>query len=124
MGYLYLTLAILFEIAGTTAMKLSEGFTRPAWGVPLVLAYLASLSFLTLSLRTVEVGVAYAVWSGVGTALIAFVGWSVFRETLTLTQLVSLGLILAGLVGLNLTGRAHGAEPADREPRNTDRAAT
>lgn len=107
MGYAFLLVAILFEVAATTSMKLSEGFTRPAWAVPMLLAYLISFGFLSLSLRTLDVGVAYAVWAGVGTALIAGVGWAVFREALSPAQLVSLGLVLVGLVGLNLFGPAH-----------------
>jgi small multidrug resistance pump len=107
MGNLYLFLAILFEVAGTTSMKLTQGFTKPLWIIPLVLGYAASLALLTLSLRSIDLGTAYAVWSGLGTALIALLGWWIFRETLTVLQLVSLALIIAGVVGLNVFGKMH-----------------
>lgn len=107
MGIAYLALAIVFEVFGTTSMKLTEGFTKPWWTLALVVAYAASLGLLTLSLRTVDLGAAYAIWSGLGTALIALVGWVVFRESLTGGQLVSLALIIAGVVGLNIFGKVH-----------------
>lgn len=107
MGFAYLALAIVFEVAGTTSMKLSEGFTKPLWVIPLVLGYLASLGLLTLSLRTLSIGTAYAVWSGLGTALVVLVGLVLFRETLTWGQWLSVALIIAGVAGLNLLGNAH-----------------
>jgi small multidrug resistance pump len=107
MGYLFLALAIAFEVAGTTSMRLTEGFSRPVWIVPLAVGYAASLGLLTLALRTVGLGTAYAIWSGLGTALVVVVGWVVFRETLTAAQLFCVGLIILGVVGLNLFGKVH-----------------
>ena len=104
MHWLYLALAILLEVAGTTSMKLSEGFTRLGPTVLLVVFYALSFGLMTLALKRIDVGVAYAIWSGIGTALIAGIGIVWFREPATAVKFVSLGLIIAGVVGLNLSG--------------------
>lgn len=103
-AWIYLALAILFEIAGTTAMKFSEGFSRVVPSILMGFFYIASLSMLTLALKKIEIGIAYAVWSGLGTALIAVIGVLFFRESLSVLKVVSLALIIAGVVGLNLSG--------------------
>ena len=104
-AWLYLSGAIAFEVAGTTALKLSDGMTRP--GATLVMALCYGVSFLALALaralRGVEVGVAYAVWAGAGTALVAAIGVLYFREAITLLKFISLGLIILGVVGLKLS---------------------
>ena len=107
MSYVYLSFAILFEVAGTSMMKLTEGFTKPWWTVGLALCYATSLCLLTLSLKTIPIGTAYAIWSGMGTALIAVIGWVAFREALSVLQMISLALIVVGVVGLNLFGKVH-----------------
>jgi small multidrug resistance pump len=84
MHWLYLTLAILSEVAGTTCMKLSAGFTRSTPSTLMWLFYGVCFYFLTLTLKKVDVSVAYAIWSGVGTALIATVGVLYFREPMSL----------------------------------------
>lgn len=107
MTWTYLALAILLEVAGTTCMKLSEGFTRTLPSVLLFVFYTLSFGMLTLALKRIEVSVAYAVWSGVGTALIASIGVLWFKEPMTALKLISLVLIIAGVVGLNMSGGAH-----------------
>jgi len=107
MTWLYLVLAILLEVSGTTCMKLSEGFTRMVPSILLVVFYTLSLGMLTLALKKIDVSVAYAIWSGVGTALIATIGVLWFKEPATALKLISLGLIIIGVVGLNLSGGAH-----------------
>lgn len=107
MTWLYLVLAILLEVSGTTCMKLSEGFTRIAPSILLIVFYILSFGMLTLALKKLDVSVAYAVWSGVGTALIATIGVLWFKEPATAMKLISLGLIIIGVVGLNLSGGAH-----------------
>ncbi|MFO7962734.1 MAG: multidrug efflux SMR transporter [Desulfobacterales bacterium] len=102
--WLYLISAILLEVAGTTSMKLSDGFTKPIPSIFLFVFYAASFVALTFALKRIEVGVAYAVWSGVGTALIAIIGIIFFRETITALKCISLMLIILGVVGLNLSG--------------------
>lgn len=104
MHWLHLTLAILFEVAGTSCMKLSAGFTKTTPSVLMWLLYGASFYFMTLTLRKLDVSVAYAVWSGVGTALIATVGVLYFREPVTLLKLAGLAAIIGGVVALNLSG--------------------
>ena len=107
MTWIYLALAILLEVAGTTCMKLSEGFTRLVPSILLFVFYTLSFGMLTLALKRIDVSVAYAVWSGVGTALIASIGVLWFREPMTALKLISLALIIVGVVGLNLGGGAH-----------------
>ena len=96
--------AIVLEVAGTTSMKLSEGFTKLAPSVLLFVFYAASFVALTFALKKIEVGVAYAIWSGVGTALIVGIGIFYFRESTTALKLVSILLIIVGVIGLNLSG--------------------
>jgi len=100
--WLLLVSAIALEVAGTTSMKLSQGFTRLVPSVLLFVCYVASFVALTLALKNVEVSVAYAVWAGVGTALVAAIGIGYFGEELTVLKLVSLLFIIVGVVGLNL----------------------
>ena len=107
MHWIYLVLAILFEVLGTTCMKLSEGFTRTLPGVLMFVFYGVCFSLLTLALKKIDVSLAYAVWSGMGTALIATIGILWFKEPLTAWKLISLALIIAGVIGLNLSGGRH-----------------
>jgi len=102
--WLYLAGAIVLEVAGTTSMKLSKGFTKLVPSVLLFVFYAASFVALTLALKKIEVSVAYAVWAGVGTALIAAIGILYFREAATALKLISILLIVVGVVGLNLSG--------------------
>ena len=96
--YLYLALAIGFEVVGTSALKASETFTRLVPGLVTLIAYTASFVFLALSLRTIPIGIAYAMWSGLGIVLIALVGWFWFRQTLGTPALIGLALIVGGVV--------------------------
>jgi small multidrug resistance pump len=105
MGWVYLVFAIITEVAGTTSMKISDGFTRLTPSIFIFVFYGFSLVLLTLSLKRLDVSLAYAVWSGMGTALIATIGILWFREPMTAIKLVSLALIIIGVVGLNLGGR-------------------
>jgi small multidrug resistance pump len=103
----YLLLAILAEVAGTTCVKLSEGFTRLLPSALILVFYGLSLGFLGLALKKVDLSLAYAIWSGLGIAFIASVGVLWFREPVTAVKVVSLGLIVVGVAGLNLGGEAH-----------------
>ncbi|MCY8105112.1 multidrug efflux SMR transporter [Bacillus mojavensis] len=102
MQWMFLCLAILFEVAGTVSMKLSSGFTRLLPSVLLMFFYGGSLFFLTLTLKSIDVSVAYAVWSGMGIVLITIVGFLYFQENISVMKLISIGLIIAGVVSLNL----------------------
>lgn len=107
MYWLYLLLAILLEVIGTTCMKLSEGFTKLWPSVIMFASYACAFTFLTLSLKQIPVGVAYAVWSGLGTAAIVVIGYFFFRQLITWQQWASVALIILGVIGLNLYGKAH-----------------
>ncbi len=105
--WLYLTAAIVLEVAGTTSMKLSEGFTRLIPSVLIFVFYAASFVALVFALKKIEVGVAYAIWAGAGTALIALIGIFYFNETASAVKIISIMLIIAGVVGLNLGELQH-----------------
>ncbi|WP_223067532.1 DMT family transporter [Paenibacillus caui] len=108
MHWLLLIAAIAAEVAGTTAMKMSMGFTKLIPSVFMVVFYLLSLSLMNLALKGIPVSVAYAVWSGMGTAFVVGVGWVLFGEQMTAVKLISILLIIAGVVGLNLGEGGHG----------------
>lgn len=119
MNWFILLAAIGLEVAGTTSMKVSQGFTRPGPSVAMFVFYLASLALLNLALRTIDVSVAYAIWAGLGTALIAVVGVAWFNEPGGWLKFACIGVIIAGVVGLNLSGGAHGASPAAEQTPNS-----
>lgn len=104
--WLLLAGAIVLEVAGTLSMKLSEGFTRLLPSVLIVVFYAASFTLLAFVLKKIDVSIAYAVWSGVGTALIALIGMLYFNEPAGALKLASLGLIIMGVVGVHLSGTA------------------
>lgn len=105
-----LTAAIILEVAGTISMRFSEGFTKLVPSVLIFMFYAASFAALTVALKKIEVGVAYAIWAGTGTALIAVVGVLYFKEPVSAVKLISILLIIAGVIGLNL-GSEHPAVP-------------
>jgi small multidrug resistance pump len=102
MSWFILMAAIVCEVIGTTCMKLSEGFTKLVPVICMFLFYLSSLAALSLTLRSIEVGIAYAVWSGVGTALIALIGIIFFHEGITALKIGGILLVISGAVILNL----------------------
>ena len=105
--WFYLIIAILLEVAGTTSMKLSDGFSRLVPSVLIFVFYGLSFAGLTLALKRIDVSIAYAIWAGLGTALITVIGLAYFKEPATLIKLISIGLIIVGVIGLNLDGYAH-----------------
>ncbi|MBM7716260.1 multidrug efflux SMR transporter [Siminovitchia sp. FSL H7-0308] len=106
MSWFYLAVAILFEIAGTVSMKLSEGFTKVTPSISMIVFYILAFASLTFSLKTIPVSVAYAIWSGVGTAAIAIIGYLVFKETLTVTKGFAILFIIVGVVLLNVNSES------------------
>ncbi|AWU92899.1 DMT family transporter [Azospirillum ramasamyi] len=106
MSWLYLGVAILFEIVGTSAMKMSDGMTRLVPAAVVVLCYGVAFLLLAKALRTIEVGIAYAIWSAAGTAAIAAIGVFVFGESLTVMKVVGIGLIVAGVISLHVANGA------------------
>ncbi|RMF76901.1 MAG: QacE family quaternary ammonium compound efflux SMR transporter [Chloroflexi bacterium] len=107
MGWILLFVAITFEILGTTSLKLSNGFTRIVPSIAMFIFYGVSFSVFSFALKYLNIGVAYAVWSGVGTSAIAIIGYLAFKEQLDSTKIIFIGLILVGVIGLNLSG-GHG----------------
>ena len=110
MAWIYLGLAILFEVAGTTSLKMSQGFTQLVPSLVIFPAYGISLALLAVTVKTVPISVAYAVWAAVGTALIAAIGMLWFREPATPAKLVFIGIIVVGVVGLHLSDSAARAD--------------
>jgi len=106
MSGVYLATAIVLEICGTTSLKLSGGFTRLGPSAAVVLCYAASFALLGLALREIELSIAYAVWSGVGTAVVAAIGIACFGENAGGWKLLCLSLIVLGVAGLRLSERA------------------
>ena len=106
MAWLFLGLAILFEVAGTTALKMSHGFTQLLPSLAIFPAYGVSLAFLALAVKEVPISVAYAIWAAVGTALIATIGILWFSEPVTLAKVLFIGLIIVGVIGLHLSDNA------------------
>ncbi|MDR6980386.1 small multidrug resistance pump [Streptomyces sp. 3330] len=104
MGYLTLAGAIAAEVAATTAMKYSDGFSRLWPSLLTACGYVVSFLLLAQTLKTVGIGTAYAIWAGVGTAAIAVIGLALFGESLTLTKVLGILLIVGGVVVLNLGG--------------------
>ena len=104
----YLAVAIVAEVIATSALKASEGFTRFVPSIVVVVGYGIAFAFLSLTLRTIPVGVAYAIWSGVGIVLIALVGYFVFGQVLDAAALSGMALILAGVLVINLFSGAAG----------------
>ena len=102
MHWFYLAGAILFEVAGTTSMKLSRGFTELLPSILIFVFYAISFVSLTFAIKKIDVSVSYAIWSGVGTALIAVIGVYYFKESMTLLKFTSIVLIIIGVIGLNL----------------------
>jgi len=102
--WIYLMAAIIFEVAGTTSMKLSAGFTKTGPSVAMTVLYLLSLAALTMALKRFDMSMAYAIWSGIGTALITVVGIYLFKEPASFVKLGSIVLIIVGVVGLHLSG--------------------
>ncbi|MEW2513112.1 multidrug efflux SMR transporter [Streptomyces sp. NPDC046870] len=107
MGYLLLSGAIAAEVAATTAMKYSEGFSRLWPSLVTAVGYVVSFALLARTLRTVQIGTAYAIWSGVGTATVAVLGLLLFGEGLSPAKVAGIVLIIGGVVVLNLGGAAH-----------------
>lgn len=105
-NWLFLAIAIVSETIATSALKASDGFSRLWPSVAVVAGYGIAFYFLSLTLRTIPVGVAYAVWSGVGIMLISLVGWIVYGQKLDAAAIAGMGLIVAGVVVMNVFSKS------------------
>ena len=103
MRWIFLILAILFEVVGTTMLKLSNGFTKPIYSFFIFVSYLGSLSLLTLSLKYFQISIAYAIWSGLGIVGIVLIGHLFFNDNIDFVKAIFIILIVIGIVGLNLS---------------------
>jgi small multidrug resistance pump len=106
MTYLYLAVAILCEVIATSFLKVSEGFTKPVPSLITAAGYAVSFYFLSLALRTIPTGIAYAIWSGVGIVLITTIAWVFQGQKLDAPALGGLGLIVAGVIVINVFSKA------------------
>lgn len=104
MVWILLVAAIAAEVTATSALKLSDGFTKLVPSVVVGIGYILSFVLLAQALKHLQVSVAYAIWSGAGTAAIAVVGMLAFKEPLTATKIVGIVLVIGGVVTLNLAG--------------------
>jgi small multidrug resistance pump len=105
MNWLFLSIAIVAEVIATSALKAADGFTRLGPSLVVIAGYGIAFYFLSLALRGIPVGVAYAVWSGVGIVLISVIGWLAFGQRLDAAAVLGIGLIMAGVIVLNVFSR-------------------
>lgn len=106
MTYLYLFCAIVAEVIATSALKAADGFTNLGPSVIVAVGYAAAFYFLSLTLKTLPVGIAYAIWSGLGIVLISLAGWVLYKQALDLPAMIGMGLIIAGVIVINAFSRA------------------
>lgn len=104
--YAMLFLAIVLEVVGTTALQMSQQFTRPLPTLVLVVCYAAAFYCLSITLRSIPVGIAYAIWSALGIVLISLVGLVVFKQKLDLPAIVGLALIIGGVLIVNIFSKS------------------
>ncbi len=103
-AFLLLAVAIVIEVGATALLPKAEGFTNPGWAMAVLVSYGISIWMLTLVVKQMPVSVAYAIWAGAGTALVAVIGLLFLGEHLSWVKAASLAMIVAGVVGLNLAG--------------------
>ena len=106
MTYVFLLCAIVAEVIATSALKAANGFTNLIPSIIVVVGYAAAFYFLSLTLRTLPVGIAYAIWSGLGIVLISIAGWVVYKQALDLPAIIGMSLIIAGVIVINAFSRA------------------
>jgi len=107
-AYLALGIAIVAEVIATTALKASDSFSRPLPALIAVVGYAIAFYFLTITLRTMHTGIAYAIWAGLGIVLITIASFVVYRQTIDLPGLLGMALIVAGVVVLNVFSKSAG----------------
>lgn len=105
-AWIILLIAIVGEVIGTTALKASEGFTRPIPSVIVVIGYGVAFYFLSLTLKHIPMGISYAIWSGVGIVLISLLGWFFYQQSLDAPAMIGMSLIVAGVLVINLFSKS------------------
>jgi small multidrug resistance pump len=106
MSYLWLALAIVCEVVATSSLKATQGFTRPVPSIVAIVGVAASFYFISLTVKTIPISISYSIWGGVGTILVALIGFIVYRQALDAAALVGMALIVAGVVIINLFSRS------------------
>jgi small multidrug resistance pump len=107
MSWLWLLGAIIFEVLGTTSLKISFGMSKLIPSICVFLFYGLSFVALSIALKTLDISIAYAIWAGLGTAAIAVIGFIYFGEDINTVKILSILLIVLGVIGLNLTSKVH-----------------
>ena len=105
-NYLFLAIAIVAEVIATSALKASQGFSQLLPSILVVVGYGVAFYFLSLTLRTIPVGIAYAIWSGAGIVLVALIGFALYGQKLDIWAIVGMGLIIAGVMVINLLSKS------------------
>ena len=105
-NYIFLAIAIIAEVIATSALKASQGFSQLLPSILVVVGYGVAFYFLSLTLRTIPVGIAYAIWSGAGIVLVALIGFALYGQKLDIWALVGMGLIIAGVMVINLLSKS------------------
>jgi len=105
-AYLYLVVAIVFEVIATSALKACEGFTKPGPSVLVAVGYMASFYFFSIVLKTMPVGVAYAIWCGLGIIMVTLVGIFLYGQTPDLAAILGMALIMSGVAVINCFSKA------------------
>ena len=106
MKWIYLALAIIAEVIATSALKSSEGFTKLTSSLLVLVGYSISFFFLSLVLKNIPIGLAYAIWSGVGIVLIALIGYFKFQQSLDLAAIIGIAFIMVGVIIINVFSRS------------------
>jgi small multidrug resistance pump len=105
-NYLFLTIAIIAEVIATSALKASNGFTNLLPSILVMIGYGIAFYCLSLTLRTIPVGIAYAIWSGAGIVLVSLIGWALYGQKLDFWAIVGIGFIIVGVLIVNLLSRS------------------
>lgn len=101
-GYIYLAIAIFGEVIGTSALKAANGFTATLPSILVVIGYGVAFYYLSLSLKTIPLGISYAIWSGVGVVAVSIVGWVLYKQALDLAAIIGMAMILGGVLVIHL----------------------
>jgi small multidrug resistance pump len=105
-NYVFLAIAIVAEVIATSALKASQGFSQLMPSILVVVGYGVAFFFLSLTLRTIPVGIAYAIWSGAGIVLVSLIGFALYGQKLDVWAIVGIGLIIAGVMVINLLSKS------------------
>ena len=107
MQWIYLIIAISCEIIATSLMKYSNGFSKILPTIGTIIVYIICFTFLSMALKKIDISIAYAIWSAAGIVILSAIGILVFKESINAPKVISILLIVAGVVGLNLSGVSH-----------------